>query len=130
MKYLFVPALLGLAIAGCTSSEPQGLVAGASAVETAMPGPATPSLNGMVATTPDPAVGQQPALAAQASIVTTAPAQATSAAGFPPPPNCSTDPAEAGCTAPARIEKCRTVGSVTTCDVPPDPTADDTHYTN
>lgn len=130
MKYLFVPALLGLAMAGCTSSEPQDLAAGAPALETAMPGPATPSFNGMAATTPEPAVARQPALTAQTPVVTTTPAQATSAAGFPPPPNCATNPAEAGCTAPARIEKCRTVGSVTMCDVPPDPTADSTQYTN
>jgi hypothetical protein len=128
MKYLFVPALLGLAMAGCTSSEPQGLVAGAPAVQTAMPSAPTPSFN--AASPSAPVLAPQPPLTAQAPIVTTAPAQATSAAGFPPPPACATNPAEAGCAAPARIEKCRTVGSVTTCDVPPDPAADSTHYTN
>lgn len=127
MRYLFVPALLCLAMAGCTSSQPQGLVANAPAMETTLPPPAAPSFNAEGPAAPMPAYGQQPALPGQAPALATAPATTTSAAGFPSPPACATG---AGCLSAAPLEKCRTVGSVTTCDVPPDPTADDTHYTN
>lgn len=126
MKYLFVPVLLGLAMAGCTSSEPQGLVS-APASESAMPAPAAPSFNATAATSPPPAPDLQPTLAARAPVMTTVQPQAATAAGFPPPPACGPG---TECAAPARIEKCRTVGSVTTCDVPPDPAADSTRYTN
>lgn len=128
MKYLFVPALLGLAMAGCTSSEQQGFVTAAPIAETAMPAPASPSFNTPATTSPMPTYSQQqPSFAASAPVTTTVQPQTATAAGFPPPPAC--DPG-ARCAAPARLEKCRTVGSVTTCDVPPDPTADSTRYTN
>jgi len=126
MKYPFVPALLGpallgpallgLAMAGCTSSEPQGIAGAAPAASSFADTPAAP------------AYGQQPAFTAPApAAAMAAPMQTTTAAGFPPPPDC--DPGS-DCTAPRRVEKCRTVGSVTTCDVPPDPAADRTRYTN
>ena len=124
MKHLFVPALLGLAMAGCTSSEPQNL-AGAPVAEMALPAPATPSFNATNPSAFPPAYDRQPALAAPTA--PTPAARTTSVAGFPPPPAC--DPG-AECAAPARVKKCRTVGSVTTCDVPPDPATDSTRYTN
>jgi hypothetical protein len=115
MRYLFVPALLGLAMAGCTSSETQGLAA-----------PATPTVVPAQAAFDDagdisPAYDRQPMISQPAQTAT------ASAAGFPPPPACGP---RTECAVPARIEKCRTVGSVTTCDVPPDPAADSTRYTN
>jgi hypothetical protein len=88
MKLPFLPALLVLATAGCTSSEPATYT---------------------------------PAMAP------TVPAQAEAAAGFPSPPAC--EPGTA-CALTAEGGNCRTVGAVTTCDVPPDPLADTTTYTN
>jgi hypothetical protein len=127
MKYLFVPVLLGLAMTGCTSSEPQGLAGAGPAPETTMPAPAAPSFNATAAASPIPPFDEQPGLAAQAPVTTTVRQQSATAAGFPPPPACGPG---TECVEPARIEKCRTVGSVTTCDVPPDPAADSTRYTN
>lgn len=54
-------------------------------------------------------------------------AQAENAAGFPSPPACAPG---AACALPAGSGNCRTAGAVTTCDVPPDPLADTTTYTN
>jgi hypothetical protein len=125
MKYLVLPVLLGLVLAGCTSSEPPDLVATAPAARTAVPAPAMPSFNAADAAASATSVGLQPGNAEPAA--TSASAPAISSAGFPPPPACGPD---AECAAPARMEKCRTVGSVTTCDVPPDPSADSTRYTN
>lgn len=64
-------------------------------------------------------------IAERTQAITVAPQQATGATGFPPPPDCTADPA---CTMPPQT--CRTVGAVTTCDAPPDPLADSVNYTN
>ena len=130
MKYL--PLLILAALAGCTSSD-QGAINPAAPVSEGF----APSSATIASEPPAPApLGASPVspgkdIANQPSTVTTvAPSpEATRMAGFPPPPACGDGSSEPECPA-ARVEKCRTIGSVTTCDVPPNPAADSTHYTN
>ena len=130
MKYL--PLLILAALAGCTSSD-QGAINPAAPVSEGF----APSSATIASEPPAPApLGASPVsldkdIADQPSIGTTvAPSpEATRTAGFPPPPACGDGSTEPECPA-ARVEKCRTIGSVTTCDVPPNPAADSTHYTN
>lgn len=56
--------------------------------------------------------------------------QTTTAAGFPPPPSCEAGSLEPSCVPAMQEKKCRTVGNVTTCDVPADPDSDNRLYTN
>jgi hypothetical protein len=126
MKYLFLPAFFGLALAGCTSSDQNSIVVGTPVTETFAP---TSSSQG--ASTGDYTVmSTSDGTAALSRTVPAMPPTESTAVGFPPPPSCGPGSAETRCEAPARLDKCRTAGSVTTCDVPPDPMADSTNYTN
>lgn len=102
MRYSMLAVSFALILAGCTSQQP-----------------ANPSYS----------AASQPALQAVG-----APGAAAGSAALPPPSGVSavdgTAAAAAGFPpAPAQHE-CRTVGNVTTCDVPADPDADSTLYTN
>jgi len=105
-------ALLGSAISGCTSQQQQPNLS-YSAPASPMPPPAMPAAA--------PAV-PQPAAPDTRPAVT--------AAGFPPPPSCEAGSLDPSCAPATQERKCRTVGSVTTCDVPADPDADSRLYTN
>jgi hypothetical protein len=116
MTLRLMPALCILLLAGCTSSEPQK-ASYAPLVEEApapMPMPAPPPapalqsqagqfpVNGGIATP-----RSNPALQGEAEQITAS-----------------------GIAAPALQPGCNTVDNVTLCDVPADPSVDDTHYTN
>lgn len=130
MKYL--PLLILAALAGCTSSDQGAINPAAPVSEGFAPSSATiaseppvPAPLGASPVSPGKDIADQPSTG-----TTVAPSpEATRMAGFPPPPACGDGSSESECPA-ARVEKCRTVGSVTTCDVPPNPAADSTHYTN
>lgn len=119
MRYRFLAALLGLAVAGCTSPEPQNLSYSPSN-ETLMPAPAETPGNTVLPSQP----ASTPTIQSSAAA-----APAVSAAGFPSAPGCA-GRGKAPCAPVLQERKCRTVGSVTTCDVPADPDADSRLYTN
>lgn len=122
MKYRLLAALLGLAVAGCTSQQPPPNLAYSTAAEP-LPPPA------MAATQPvSPQSSQPTTLPAPAG--PPVPPQTVTAAGFPPPPACGAGSLEPSCAPAMQEKKCRTVGNVTTCDVPADPEADNRLYTN
>ncbi len=134
MKYRFLLILPGLALAGCVSpDDPQAAYMPATVQQEA------PSLQ--VDPTQQLAVQDSPVAAGSAAAfqpagTPMAPANATgvtvsSAAAFPAPPTCPETAGTAGCPPVApRRSNCKTVKGVTTCDVPANPYADETHYTN
>lgn len=117
MKYRLLVALMGMALAGCTSQQQPPNLAYSTAAES-LPPPA-------VAATQPGAPQSVPAMALPA-----VPAQTVTAAGFPAPPACGGGSLEPSCAPAMQEKKCRTVGNVTTCDVPADPDADNRLYTN
>ena len=130
MKYL--PLLILAALAGCTSSDQGAINPAAPVSEGFAPSSTTmagenlaPAPLGASPVAPGKDIADQPSTG---TTVASSP-EATRTAGFPPPPACGDGSSEPECPA-ARVEKCRTIGSVTTCDVPPNPAADSTHYTN
>ncbi|MGN6534810.1 MAG: hypothetical protein ACTHKQ_03645 [Mesorhizobium sp.] len=122
MKYRLLAALMGMALAGCTSQQQQPNLSYSTTAEP-LPPPA------MAATQPvSPQSVQAMTLPTPASPAV--PAQTVTAAGFPAPPACDTGSLELSCAPAMQEKKCRTVGNVTTCDVPADPDADNRLYTN
>jgi hypothetical protein len=122
MKYRLLAALMGMALAGCTSQQQQPNLSYSTTAEPLPPPP-------MAATQPVSPQSVQPmALPAPASPAV--PPQTVTAAGFPAPPACNVGSLEPSCAPAMQEKKCRTVGNVTTCDVPADPDADNRLYTN
>ncbi|NGN40779.1 hypothetical protein G6N74_06855 [Mesorhizobium sp. CGMCC 1.15528] len=117
---LFCPVISAIFLAGCTSSEPQDLGYSPAAASTSQINAASENLPAPSLAAPSPANAMPAPAAAQ-------PEDANSVVGFPSPPPC---PDPDGCAPKPVASACRTVGNVTTCDAPRDPSADDTRYTN
>ncbi|HEY6629973.1 MAG TPA: hypothetical protein VIZ90_00840 [Rhizobiaceae bacterium] len=130
MTFRLTSALCILVLAGCTSSEPQN-ASYAPATEQAAPmhmPPPAPALQGQA--------GQLPVNGVADTAPPTAPLLQGQAGQFPPngiatPPMAPALQGQAGQFPPNGIATpgCHTVDNVTLCDVPADPTVDETHYT-
>src|SRR5690606_15351463 len=111
MKYRLPAVLLAAALAGCTAQR-------------------QPSLPYSPAAEPLPQTGSTARSTTLPASAGLSGAQTATVAGFPPPPACDANALDPACAPALQEKKCRTVGNVTTCNVPGDPGADQTLYTN